>query len=77
VSFIVLDLVKVFVIKKWSFELTAKLWPTTKRKQELVRRQERAVVVKRYQRNVAKLRKCVRVIYCISLFKKVNGSVEK
>jgi hypothetical protein len=34
VSFMLLDLVKVFVIKQWSFELTAKLWPTPKRKAE-------------------------------------------
>lgn len=70
ISFMFLDLVKVFVIKQWSFELTAKLWPTPKRKAELCRRQERATVVKRYKANVERLRKCCRAIYCISLFKK-------
>lgn len=70
ISFMFLDLVKVFVISQWSFELTAKLWPSPKRRAELNRREERKIVVARYRRNVERLRKCCRAIYCMSLFKK-------
>jgi len=68
VSFMLLDLVKVFVIKQWSFELTAKLWPSPKRKAELCRRQDRAAVLKRFRLNVDKLRKVSKCIYAVKCF---------
>ena len=68
VSFMVLDLVKVFVIKQWSFELTAKLWPSPKRRSELERRQDRACVVKRYRKNVVRVRVACKAIYASKVF---------
>ncbi|KAI8849833.1 hypothetical protein BC829DRAFT_432316 [Chytridium lagenaria] len=38
VAFMVLDVVKVLVIRYWSFELTARLWPSKSRTAELARR---------------------------------------
>jgi H+-transporting ATPase len=43
VYFMFLDIIKVFIYRNWSFELTATLWPTKERRQELkLRRQQRA-----------------------------------
>ena len=74
ISFMVLDLVKVFVIKKWSFELTAKLWPVASRRKELKRRKLKKVENVRIQRNVSRLRKCCLVIAAVYRFKRgING----
>ncbi|KAJ3079233.1 hypothetical protein HK102_003936, partial [Quaeritorhiza haematococci] len=62
VSFMALDIVKVLVIKKWSFELTAKMWPVPSRKAKLAARQDRKVQLERIGRNVEKVR---RVMYAI------------
>ncbi len=42
-----LDLVKVFIMKNWSFEMTAKLWPTRARRKKLADRKQQAIVDKR------------------------------
>ncbi|KAI8822455.1 uncharacterized protein EV422DRAFT_494864 [Fimicolochytrium jonesii] len=62
ISFMFIDVVKVLVLRHWSFELTAKLWPSHARRSELQRRQiehaERERVMARY----AKLRPFVHAI---------------
>jgi hypothetical protein len=63
-----LDFVKVFVYKYWSFELTAKLVPTNFRKNELIRRQGRAIIQSRIAVNFAKVRKQAKVIYAVRCF---------
>lgn len=39
VYFMILDVVKVYIFRYWSFELTAKLAPTPQRKKKLARRE--------------------------------------
>ncbi|KAI9096665.1 hypothetical protein DFS34DRAFT_581197 [Phlyctochytrium arcticum] len=74
VMFMFLDLVKVFVIKKWSFELTARLWPSPKRKAELRKRLARKNVHARVMINWAKARKVLYMSHAIVAFK---SSVQK
>ncbi|KAJ3130199.1 hypothetical protein HK098_005446 [Nowakowskiella sp. JEL0407] len=64
----ILDAVKVLVFRAWSFELTAKLWPSPSRRNELRRRRERAIFHKRYVGNVAKVRKVVNAIWAVLAF---------
>ncbi|KAJ3214045.1 hypothetical protein HDU67_002139 [Dinochytrium kinnereticum] len=61
VVFMLLDVVKVLVIKFWSFELTAKLWPTPSRRAELARRIEIKARKVRVKANVEKVRKVLRM----------------
>jgi H+-transporting ATPase len=69
VAFMFLDIIKVVVIRNWSFELTATVCPTPKRRKELKRRKARAVAMTRINRNFEKLRKCCRVIYASVLLR--------
>ncbi|KAI9352242.1 hypothetical protein DFJ73DRAFT_927471 [Zopfochytrium polystomum] len=55
--FMILDVVKVLVIKNWSFALTAALWPTPKRREELRKRSIKADRLARIAVSVAKVRK--------------------
>ncbi|KAJ3414279.1 hypothetical protein HDV05_006808 [Chytridiales sp. JEL 0842] len=59
VMFMLLDLVKVLVIKKWSFGLTVWLWPTRERRQELMRRQKEVARKAAVRANMEKMRKVV------------------
>ncbi|KAI9206120.1 uncharacterized protein BJ171DRAFT_498764 [Polychytrium aggregatum] len=52
-----LDVVKVLTYRHWSFELTARLWPSPKRTAELKRRLARKEELKRVHANVKKARK--------------------
>lgn len=68
VSFMLLDIVKVFIIENWSFELTATLWPSPKRRQELEKRQAHKIKMDRIYANFAKVRKVGTIIYAASVF---------
>lgn len=57
--FFVLDFVKTQLFKIWSFEMTAKLWPTPSRKQKLHDRHHQAAFQQKISRNVAKLRQVI------------------
>jgi H+-transporting ATPase len=62
-----LDAVKVFVIQNWSFELTAKLWPSPAQRKKL-----RNVIAKkerdhRIKQSASKVRKVVWAIIAIRL----------
>ncbi|KAJ2803116.1 hypothetical protein H4R21_002158 [Coemansia helicoidea] len=70
--FILLDAVKVFVFRVWSFELTVRLWPTRARKERLRHRKERLVIEERVRTNVDKVRRASKVIYAASLFDKAG-----
>ncbi len=61
-SFMFLDVIKVIIIKRWSFELTAKLWPVPSRKEKLRVREAQKVIQKRVKRNVEKVRKVLRLV---------------
>ena len=68
VIFMLLDVVKVYTFKVWSFELTAKLWPTPKQKEKLAKREARKIVVDRAEKNWCKVRKAARAINAASAF---------
>jgi hypothetical protein len=70
ISFMALDVVKVMLIKNWSFELTAKLWPSNKNKEKLKTRQERASLLERVDNNVSKLRKAVLMSTAVAAFRR-------
>ncbi|KAJ3252431.1 hypothetical protein HDU77_005136 [Chytriomyces hyalinus] len=57
VMFMLLDIVKVAIIRSWSFELTVKLYPTKSRKALLEERVAKRVVKERALANIAKCRK--------------------
>ncbi|TPX50867.1 H+-exporting ATPase [Synchytrium endobioticum] len=61
-TFVVLDVIKVLVVRYWSFELTAKLAPLPARRRKLVARKERAIVLQRVSENVNKVRHTVRTL---------------
>jgi H+-transporting ATPase len=64
-----LDLVKVFVVHNWSFELTAKLWPSPaqlKKLKSVKLKKERDL---RFKQSVSKVRKIVLAIIAIRLMK--------
>ncbi|RKO93412.1 hypothetical protein BDK51DRAFT_19569, partial [Blyttiomyces helicus] len=67
-SFVFLDFVKVMVMRHWSFELTAILWPSPARRRKLENRRKRAIVAERVNRNNAKVRKAMAVISALKAF---------
>ncbi|KAK9766330.1 hypothetical protein K7432_004653 [Basidiobolus ranarum] len=73
--FIVLDFVKVFMFRYWSFEVTALLWPSPARRRGLAERKARKEVLARVAINNEKVRTAVRAIGAISLLK--NAVSEK
>ncbi|KAJ3099265.1 hypothetical protein HDU96_010762 [Phlyctochytrium bullatum] len=73
ISFMLLDVIKVMMIRHWSFELTAKLWPTPSRVNELKRRKEREEVKKRVDSNVGKLRQVVSMVTVVKQLREVSG----
>lgn len=55
VYFMLLDFVKVYVFRRWNFELTAKLVPTPKRKDKLVNRGKEAIIRGKLENNWQKI----------------------
>ncbi|KAF9115943.1 hypothetical protein BGX27_005635 [Mortierella sp. AM989] len=56
VYFILLDFVKVYIFKKWSFEFTAHAWPTKASKAKLAARKTRAIQQKRVWSSIDNVR---------------------
>ncbi|ORY05772.1 plasma-membrane proton-e [Basidiobolus meristosporus CBS 931.73] len=73
--FIVLDFVKVFLFRVWSFELTATLWPSPSRRRKLVERKAQKELSARVATNTEKVRTAVRAIGAVALLQ--NGVSEK
>ena len=73
--FVVLDVVKVIVFRYWSFELTASLWPTPKRRKKLALRKREVENNRKIQHNISKLRKVLIMIRVIKVLRneKANG----
>ncbi|CAG8435911.1 683_t:CDS:10 [Funneliformis caledonium] len=67
--FIFLDFIKVLIFKNWSFELTARLWPTSKRRTKLAVRKEQHAKNKRVNENFSRLRKVLIVMRVIKNFR--------
>ena len=68
VTFMLLDVVKVYVFRLWSFELTAKLWPSNARKQKLANRKARKIIDDRVEANFEKVRRAARTINAVNAF---------
>jgi H+-transporting ATPase len=75
-SFMALDVVKVFVIKKWSFELTTKLAPLKSRRAELARRKGEQIIFDRVQANFDKIRKVTKMILAVKAFQEPRKMVK-
>jgi len=68
VYFVLLDLVKVWILHGWSFELTAWLWPSPSRRRKLAARRKQAAVKARVRQSVAKVRKVMHVCAAVAAF---------
>jgi len=77
VMFMVLDVLKVLIIRNWSFELTAKLWPTKQRVAELHRRRIAAVKKHKVTANIEKMRRWFRIIVAVSSWKSAVADGKK
>ncbi|PVU87701.1 hypothetical protein BB561_006210 [Smittium simulii] len=66
VYFMFLDVVKVYIMRFWSFELTVALWPTKSRRDKLEKKKVRAAILSRVTHNVNKLRLISKVGYIAS-----------
>jgi H+-transporting ATPase len=73
VVFMLLDIVKVTVIRIWSFKLIAKLWPSKKNRDKLQSQVEREAALRRNTTNVMKVRKAVSVITANNAFSVGSG----
>ncbi|CAG8485854.1 6502_t:CDS:2, partial [Scutellospora calospora] len=69
VYFVVLDFIKVMVFKYWSFEFTAKAWPTKERKTKLRERVDRQAYEEKVNRSISKVRKVVLMSKVILAFR--------
>nr|AAO91802.1 H(+)-ATPase [Funneliformis mosseae] len=70
--FVVLDFVKVMLFRYWSFELTAKLWPSKSRKTKLLNRKADAISKAKVAKTVAKVRKVVLISRVLLAFKQAK-----
>ncbi|CAJ0751966.1 9735_t:CDS:2 [Entrophospora sp. SA101] len=77
VYFVFLDFVKVAIFKYWSFELTARLWPSKSRKTKLRSRKLDASYQIRISRTVAKIRKVVIICKVLLAFEHAKKSSRK
>jgi H+-transporting ATPase len=64
-----MDVVKVWVYRAWSFELTARLVPTRARVSKLKQRAELRILSQRVARNVERARNVLRIINVLQHFK--------
>ncbi|KAJ3023700.1 UNVERIFIED_CONTAM: hypothetical protein HDU68_008503 [Siphonaria sp. JEL0065] len=77
VMFMLLDIVKVYLIRKWSFDLTVKLYPTKARKAELEERLAKRAVKRRVDLNVEKARKVLYLTMGVIAWKKAVEASKK
>ncbi|KAI8902417.1 hypothetical protein BC833DRAFT_616706 [Globomyces pollinis-pini] len=69
VMFMLLDIVKVYVFKSWSFEFTARVWPTSAQKEKLAKKIARKIVVDRVTKNIKKAKKVLLLVKAVNAFK--------
>ena len=62
VMFMLLDIVKVVTFKIWSFELTAKLWPSKSNRNKLLKREQEKLDSVRIEANVKKVKRAFTVL---------------
>ncbi|KAI8892227.1 hypothetical protein BC833DRAFT_612359 [Globomyces pollinis-pini] len=75
--FMLLDIVKVYVFKFWSFEFTAMVWPTKAQKEKLAARKARKIVHDRVTKNIKKVKTAFRVIMAVNAFKNPSPAIAK
>ncbi|KAJ3076585.1 hypothetical protein HDU98_002105 [Podochytrium sp. JEL0797] len=75
--FMLLDIVKVWMFRIWSFELTVKLYPTASRKEELETRVAKRIVKARVYANIEKLRKVYYMSMAVVAFEKAVAARKK
>ncbi|KAF9158939.1 hypothetical protein DFQ26_007089 [Actinomortierella ambigua] len=69
VYFVLLDFVKVFIFRHWSFEFTARAWPTKERREKLAARNIRVIQQKHVWASIDEVRKVGLKIKVINAFK--------
>ncbi|KAJ3005280.1 UNVERIFIED_CONTAM: hypothetical protein HDU68_004676 [Siphonaria sp. JEL0065] len=74
VMFMLLDIVKVQIIRRWTFELTVKLYPTKARKAELEVRLAKRAIKARVFENVEKARKTFYMTMAVVAWRKALGT---
>ena len=68
VCFMALDIVKVLVIRNWSFELTAKLWPSKANQDKLKERLKKEEALDRVKTNTIKIKKAAVLSNAVAAF---------
>jgi H+-transporting ATPase len=71
--FMLLDVVKVLLIQNWSFEMTARLWPSRSRRAELEKRQAESLYHSKVMANIRKVQQAARMITIVSAWKKISN----
>ncbi|KAJ3267487.1 hypothetical protein HDV01_004938, partial [Terramyces sp. JEL0728] len=66
--FMLLDIVKVYTFKVWSFDLVSKLWPTAAHKAKLEKKSLRRVQLARFAQTVNKVKKVAHAINAANAF---------
>jgi H+-transporting ATPase len=77
VMFMLLDIVKVYTFKFWSFEVTAYLWPVPSRREKLRQRKIKAISDERVKTNIKKLKRVVMVNSAARAFAKPGDFKDK
>ncbi|KAJ3101483.1 hypothetical protein HK100_004539, partial [Physocladia obscura] len=77
VMFMLLDIVKVAIIRRWSFELTVKLYPTKSRKAELETRLAKKAIKDRVNINIEKARKVLYMTLGLVAWRKAAAASQK
>ncbi|CAH1761083.1 9143_t:CDS:2 [Entrophospora sp. SA101] len=72
IYFVFLDIVKVAIFKYWSFELTARLWPSKAHKTKLSGRKSDALYQARISKSVAKVRKVLLICKVLLAFEQAK-----
>ena len=72
--FLILDFIKTMIIRHWSFELTAKLWPSRVQLAKLAAKKTRKEQQIRYKRNLRKVRNVVKFIFAAKKWKSLVNS---
>lgn len=74
VYFMIMDVVKVWMFKRWNFELTAKLSPTPKRKAKLAKRKQEAIVSQRLEQTWKKVQDPVEAHQIVAAFRNLSSA---
>ncbi|CAG8701749.1 37887_t:CDS:2 [Gigaspora margarita] len=67
--FVLLDFVKVFVLRYWSLELVTKICPSKSRRAKVAARRERALTLEKFAESAKKLRKVLLMVRVIRAFR--------